>query len=129
MFTIEPPRALDQAERVFAAEKGAVEIDRHGARGNRVVGILDGSHFGDAGGVDQAVEPARATLDRRDDALPVGLRGHVERMVDAFAPLEIGVDRDTAVAYDRLGHRRADRARSAGDEDDLVAQSAHVWLP
>jgi hypothetical protein len=50
-------------------------------------------------------------------------------VIDAFAALEIGVDRDTAVAHYRFGNRRADGSGAAGDEDDFVAQAAHALLP
>ena len=65
MFTIEPPVRFISAERVLAAEERAVEIDRHGAAEHRVVGVLDGAELGDAGGIDEAVEPAGARLDAR----------------------------------------------------------------
>ena len=86
-----------QRQRVFAAEKRAVEIDReHPAPGGEV-GLLDAADRGDAGGVDQAVEPAVFCLDVGDDALPVGFGRDVER-VSMPAGLQIAGDRRAAGA-------------------------------
>ena len=52
-------------------------------------------------------------LDLGGDALPVGLRGHVERRIDAFAAGQIGGDRRAAGALDRGHHGGADGARGA----------------
>ena len=93
-FTIAPPLRLSRAQRVLAAEKRAVEIDRQHPAPGRVVGVLDGAEQRDAGGIDQPVEPPMRAVDRGQHALPVVLGGDVEHMIDAGLPGEIGRDRD-----------------------------------
>src|SRR5262249_13960205 len=120
--------ALHQLQAVFAAEERAVDVDRHGAAEIRVARIFDRAELGDAGRVDQAIEPSRARLDLPDRPRPVRLGGDVEQVVEAVAAGKTGVDRDSALAHARLRDRRADCARTAGDENDLVAQAAHGGL-
>ena len=102
-----------ERERIFAAEKGAVEIDAEHAPPGGEVELLDAAEGDNTGGIHQPVEPAMLALDLGGDALPVGFRGDVERRIDAGAAGQIGGNRHTAGAVDRGGDGCADGARGA----------------
>src|SRR4051812_33794989 len=114
---------------MLAAEERSVEIDRHHFAPEVVIGLLHSAERCNTGGVDQPIEPAGARLDRANNALPVCLQCHVERMIDAGPALEIARDGDAAIAHDRFRDRRANAARSAGDQNNLVAQATHARTP
>src|SRR5262249_48952806 len=108
------------------AEKGAVEVEGHHVAPSGEVGVLDAAEHGDAGGVDEAIEPAGGTIDVVDDTAPILFRGDVERVIHPGRPGEVGSDRKPARLHDRFGDGRADGAGGTGDEDDFVFKAAHT---
>jgi len=67
-------------------------------------------------------------LDAGDHPRPVGFGGDIEGVGDAGAAGQIGGDRNTALPGNRVGDRRADGARGAGDQHDFVFQPLHcAW--
>ena len=129
MLTIDAALLAQQREGIFAAEEGAVEIDGDDALPGGEVGLLDVADGGDAGGVDEAVEPAVTRLDFGGDALPVGLAGDVERQIDAGPGLQVAGDRGAAGGTDAGNDRGADGAGGAGHQHDFSLQFGHGPLP
>ena len=119
--------ALEQREPVLAAEERAVEIDREdaAARSRRSVSSILPSAAMPAALTRPSSRPC-AAADLGDHAQPIKLGGHIERMADAGAAGQIAGDGDAAFDRHRCGDRRADCARRAGDQNDLVVQPVHA---
>ncbi len=113
---------------MLAAQKRAVEVHRHDPAPGRKIGVLDAAGRGDSRRVDETVEPAGGALDLGDDAQPILLRSHVERVIHAGAAAEVRGDCDRAGFHDRVGGRRADGARGPGHQHDLVSETTHRVL-
>ena len=123
-LTIEPPCLRSSGIAYLQPRKVPSRLtDEHAPPGGEVE-LLDVAERDDAGGIDQPVEPAVLALDVGGDALPVGLRGHVERRVDAGAARSLAIAVPPA-RFHRGRHGAADGAAGAGDEDDLVVEIGH----
>ena len=117
--------ALEQRQRVFAAEKRAVEIDRHHPPPGGEIGVLDRADGDDACRIHQAVKPPARFGDHSRHAVPIAFRGDVERVADVAAAGKIAPDRRAALGLDRLHNGGADGARGAGHQYDFVLQPGH----
>ena len=117
--------ALEQRQRVFAAQKRAVEVDRHDAAPGGEIGILDCADGDDAGRVHQPVEPSVGLGDRRNHPRPIVLGRHVERLATVAAAGKIAADRRAARCLDRTRNRGADGAGRARHQHDFVFQPGH----
>ena len=117
---------FQQRERVLAAEKRTVEVDRQNPPPRGIVGVLDAAEERDAGGVDEAVEATMRALDLRQHPVPVAFGRDVEGVIDAAVARQVGRDRDTALAFHRRGNGLTDGAGRARDQHDLVLETGHA---
>ena len=113
--------AFEQRQRLLAAEKGAVEVDRQHAAPGGVIGILDAAEQRDARGIDEPVETPVRAIELGQYVLPVGLHGDIETMIDADVAHDVGRDRDAALARHRRGHGATDGPGRPGDAGSLSA--------
>ena len=130
MLTIAPPPlSRMQRRRGLRAQKRSGEIDRQHPRPVLVGDVEDRLEDGDAGIVDQRIEPAEAVLHRGDGLLDAGRVGDIAgdgerhvRLADRghrllqIVAVDVEQRHAPALGEKALGGGKPDAARGAGDE-------------
>ena len=144
MLTIEPPPARQQRRHRGAhAQERPGLVDRDDAIPELVVGVRDPAAIGDAGVVDEHVEPAPQRLGEGDRRLPVGPPRHVQvdvaRLAACIGDLagdlralvvgDVAEQHPRTLAGEQPGLGLALSAGSARDQRDLAVEPAHVSPP
>ena len=137
-----PPRIAHQRGGGLRAQKWAGEVDRQHARPVFVSHFEDRLEDGDAGIVDQRVEPAEFFRDGVDGARNAGGVGDVafngdgdiglaERLERALQGVAVDIEQrhPPAVGQEALGGGQPDAARGAGDEGYFRCRLAHAAAP
>ena len=137
-MTTAPP-SLSSGSAFWAVKNAPLAVDVHDFVVERLGGLLDRGELGPAGVDEQHVDSAEAILRAGEQFVEVGEPGHVGTDGQGIAadgrcglgqrPLVPTADDDLgATPAEFLGGRQADAAVAAGDDSDLVRESAHVLL-